>query len=108
MLKCVIHVFNATLPWAWSSKHLTVAPDPLVGDPLRPDHDRAATMLDQVVVPAVLVHVPPHYNTSLFWLDKSPNKWKYSITACGHIRKVTHESSQPVPSIDIEDIPCLK
>ena len=45
--------------------HLAVDADPLVGDPLGPDEDGAAAVLHQVVIPAVLVHVPPQHHAAL-------------------------------------------
>lgn len=45
--------------------HLAVDADPLVGDPLGADQDGAAAVLHQVVIPAVLVHVPPQNHAAL-------------------------------------------
>ena len=57
--------FSVGVSWTGPPVHLAVDPDPLVCDPLGPDQDRTPPVLYQVIIAAVLVHVPPQGHTSL-------------------------------------------
>ena len=63
--------FSVGVSWTGPPVHLAVDPDPLVCDPLGPDQDRTTPVLYQVIIAAILVHVPPQHYTSLF----GPGSW---------------------------------
>jgi hypothetical protein len=56
-------------------------PDPLVGDPLGADDDGAAAVLEEGVVAARPVHVPPHHCAPLLGPHPRANKREHRVAA---------------------------
>jgi hypothetical protein len=56
-------------------------PDPLVGDPLGAYDDGAAAVLEEGVVAARPVHVPPHHRAPLLRAHPRTNKREHRVAA---------------------------
>ena len=65
-------------------------------------------MLHQVIIAAIFVHVPPEHYAPFLWSHIGTHEWEDRVPPCGNIREVAHESGEPVTSVNIEHVPCLK
>ena len=59
--------FSVWISRTGPSEHLTVDPDPLVGDPLGSYEDGTSSVFNHAIVSSILVHVPPEDNAALRW-----------------------------------------
>ena len=72
-LKVVFRIFSESSNFSiWisrtgSSEHLTVDPDPFVGDPLGSDEDGTTSVFDHAIIASIFIHVPPEDNAALRW-----------------------------------------
>ena len=90
------------------SVHLTVAPDPLVGDPLGAHQDGAASVLHEDVVASVLVHVPPEDDTSFLRPDEGPDEREDGVSSSRDVGEISHDGGQSVPGVHVEHVPGLQ
>ena len=77
--------------------HLTVAPDPLVGDPLGAHQYRTPTVHSLDIQPPVGEKVPPEDNAALLSLHVNPSVREGSAAAQVDVGEITHHCGHSVP-----------